>query len=174
MPNTGAFPWAGDIGTSAINEIQALARSSGIAFSATSTYRPGDPGWHGTMNAVDMATSTDQMARLAAYLYQYSPYLLELIHSGGDGYFVKNGERVSASYYGSETVNGHYDHVHCASTLSALRAAATGDQTIPNDKDASVITGSGQTVGSRLLGCLPTAALIGLASLGGIIWTIHP
>lgn len=170
MPNTGGFPWTGDIGTSSIAEIQALARSSGIAFSATSTYRPGDPGWHGTMNAVDMATSTDQMARLAAYLYQYSAYLLELIHSGGDGYFVKNGERVTASYFGAQTVSEHYDHVHCASTVSALRAASTGDKAIPSGADADKIPGrGGDTIGSRLLGCLPTTALIGLTTLGGII-----
>lgn len=160
-----AFPWSSDVGTSSINEIQALARSSGISFTATSTYRPGDPGYHGSMNAVDMASSAQNMKDLAAYLYQYSAYLLELIHSNGD-FFVKNGKRVDAAFYGAQTVSEHFDHVHCATTVSALRAASTGGDVIPANQTTA-------TKPSRL-GCLPTATIatliMAITSIGGVIW----
>jgi len=168
MPNTGSYQWTSDIGTSSIPDIQALARSSGVAFTTTSTYRNEPGSWHNYSNAVDMASTTAGMVQLAAYLYQYSPYLLELIHSGGSGFFVKNGQRVTADFYGAQTVSEHYDHVHCAATVSALLAASNGDKVIP--------AGDGSQIPkTKKLGCLPQAAVIlmsGTITLGGIVWTI--
>jgi hypothetical protein len=65
------------------------------------------------------------MAQIAAGFYGISNRLLELIHSGGGGFFVKNGARVGASYYASE-IAGHYDHVHVAANASALGFARGG------------------------------------------------
>lgn len=62
------------------------------------------------------------MVKLAAFFQKLTPFLKELIHSGGGGFFVKNGRPVPRSDYGSE-VAGHYDHVHGAATLEALRNA---------------------------------------------------
>src|SRR6185295_10800233 len=42
------------------------------------------------------------------------------IHSGGPGWFVKNGARVGGGFYGAETVADHYDHVHVAANNNAL------------------------------------------------------
>lgn len=164
------FPWSSDVGTSSITAIEALARSSGITFTVTSTFRAGDPGYHGKSNAVDMASSTASMDRLAAYLYQYSPYLLELIHSstaGPDngGWFVKNGVR--GYHYPADIVSQHYNHVHCATTMSALQAASSGKLAIP----AGTVTAA-----TTLKGCLPKAAasmIIMANTIGGALWMLH-
>lgn len=161
-----AFPWTSDVGVSSITAIQALARSSGVQFSTTSSYRPGDPGYHGKSNAVDMATSTTEMAKLAAYLYQYSPYLLELIHSGGSGFFVKNGVR--GYDYGATIRSQHYNHVHCATTLSALKAASGGGLAIP----ATGVSAGSPPAGGCLAKATPVA--VGIITLtytiGDILW----
>lgn len=177
MPDAGQFQWRFDIGTSSLNGIEALARSSGVSFSVTSGYRPGDPGYHGSQNAEDLASSTENMAQLAAYLYQYSPYLLELIHSdqnqSGGGWFVKNGERVNANYYGAKTVSEHYNHVHVATTPSALQAASMGAMVI-NDPSQPANTGG------KKAGCLPTATATAAATLvlvltviGEYLWVLR-
>jgi hypothetical protein len=156
------FPWEGDVGVSSIAQITALAKSSGVAFSISSAYRSGDPGFHGKHNAIDMVTSRDNMRELAAYLYQYSPYLLELIHSNGP-YFVKRGIR--GYHYSDSVVAGHWDHVHCAATLSGLKAAAAGDLVIPS--------GQAQQVSTKptITGCLPTAVLAAAPIIiGGATW----
>lgn len=169
-PSTGKFPYASDVGTRSIEGIESLARLSGVPISVSSTVRTDDPGsWHYYQNAVDMVASTASMVVLAAYLYQYSAYLLELIHSGGDGYFVKNGERVSRAYYGDTIVAQHYNHVHCATTMSALQAIASNG--------ADIIPAGAQNVVKTASGCLKpaaTTAIITIASIGSIIWTVHP
>lgn len=153
------FQFASDVGQSSITAIQALSRSSGVTFSVTSSYRPGDPGYHGSSNAVDMATSATQMVKLASYLYQYSPYMLELIHSGGPGFFVKDGQRDYR--YPSDIVAQHFSHVHAAMTLSGLRAASDGGMVIPAD---SVSTGT------TAKGCLaPSAATTATVATGLIV-----
>ena len=167
MPDT--FPYAGDVGRNSITAIEALARSSGVNYTVSSDYRPGDPGYHGKMNAVDMVTSTVSMVTLAAYLYQYSAYLLELIHSGGDGYFVKNGKRVDRNFYGDTIVAQHYNHVHCAATISGLLAAShNGSDIIPAG------AGDGLKTAAGCLKPAATTAIITIASIGGIVWTLHP
>lgn len=172
MPDAGTFQWRFDIGQSSLNGITALARSSKVDFSVSSGYRPGDPGYHGFQNAEDLTSSTENMAQLATYLYQYSAYLLELIHSDqaapGGGWFVKNGKRVDANYYGAKTVSEHYNHVHVATTLSALQAASLG-QLIITDPNSPA------NPGGQKAGCLTTAAtamIIPLLTLGGYLWRI--
>lgn len=54
---------------------------------------------------------------LAAFLYSSSTRITELIHthiSGHSGWYVKNGGRVSAKFYGAATVAAHENHVHFA------------------------------------------------------------
>lgn len=129
------FQWDSDIGTTSIEGIKALQRSSGITLSVVSSYRPGDPGLHGQMNAVDFVGSAQAMAQVSAYLYQYSEFLLELIHTDytapGGGWYAKNGKRVPQSFYdgpdittGGNIIRGHVDHIHVATTMSALVAAS--------------------------------------------------
>lgn len=110
--------------------IVALQNMSGIPFTVSSTYRPGSPDWHGRAMAVDSFSSASNMAGLASWLTRFTPFLLELIHSGGGGFYVKNGRRVSSSFYGPSVVSGHYDHVHTAMTNQGINqalAAATYD-----------------------------------------------
>lgn len=122
-----AFQYAKDVGQDSVPALLALARSSGIPFSVSSTYRPGDPLYHGKHNAVDLTGTKVNMQQLAAYLYQYSPYLLELIHSNGS-YFVSNGKRLATM--SPRIVADHWDHVHLAATNSGIKAAGHGN-TIP-------------------------------------------
>lgn len=168
MPNTGTYQWTTDIGQPSTAQIEALARSSKVPFTVTSSYRNEPTSWHGYHNAVDMASTTVNMINLAAYLYQYSTYLLELIHSGGDGYFVKNGQRVTAAFYGSDVAD-HFDHVHCAATVSALLAASRGKDVIP--AGAGGQADADKTLRSKL-GCLPATAVVGLTLIGGTLWTV--
>lgn len=108
--------------------IIALGRRSGIPFNVTSTFRPGSRSQSGRLDnhslgmAVDMASSVSNMVKLATWFSRFTPYLKELIHSGGGGFFVKNGRRVPASFYGSE-IAGHFNHVHVAASNAALANA---------------------------------------------------
>jgi tape measure domain-containing protein len=122
---TGLF--AGD-NTPSASAIIRMAKSFGIPFSVTSTTRaPGALGYNGDYHqqgkAVDFVSPN--MAKLAAAFYKYSGSLLEEIHSGGSGYFVKNGKRVGRDYYGAEVAK-HYDHVHIAATAAAIDNALGG------------------------------------------------
>jgi hypothetical protein len=111
---------------SSIGAILALAQRFYSGAAVSSGYRPGDPGWHGTGLAADIIGGGPAgMAQIAAGFYGISGRLLELIHSGGGGFFVKNGARVGASYYASE-IAGHYDHVHVAANANALGMANGG------------------------------------------------
>jgi hypothetical protein len=110
------------MGAQSFNNIIALARKSGIPFNVSSTLRNTND-YHGRGLAVDMYSSADNMAKLARWMYRLSNYELELIHSGGGGFFVKNGKRVGAGYYGAKTVGEHFNHVHAAMTNPAITAA---------------------------------------------------
>lgn len=86
----------------------------------TSTYRPGDPGHHGTGNAVDFSNGTDstpQMRTAAQFFYKsYGPGLFEIIHSPFNNN-VKNGKNVGDGFgfYGAGIMGQHRNHVHVAS-----------------------------------------------------------
>jgi hypothetical protein len=112
---------AAGLGAVSYPAIIALARQSGVPFTVSSTQRNSND-YHGRGLAVDMYDSVANMVRLARHFYRMSAYELELIHSGGGGFFVKNGKRVGAGFYGSEVAN-HYNHVHVAMTNPAVAAA---------------------------------------------------
>lgn len=160
------FAYSTDVGTASYNNIVSFARRSGIAFSVTST-TTGDhaeKSYHYSGNAVDLASSAGQMQALAEWLIGYAPYELELIHSGGKGYFVKDGKIVPASFYGATTVSQHYNHVHIAMTNSGITAALSGGSVAPtNATDVS------QPISTGPRGCLGTVTTA-VASIGGIAW----
>lgn len=140
--NTTGFPYAKDVGVDSIAGIQLLARSSGVEIKVVSSFRAGANGYHGTHNAVDFGGSQGTQRYLAAYLYQFSAFILELIHTDpgvrGGGFYVHNGQKVPQSFYNgpdvdnprSNIIEGHRDHVHCAMTMSGLRAASANSEQI--------------------------------------------
>jgi hypothetical protein len=134
-----SFPYGGDIGVDSIPGLTALANSSGITLAVVSSFRPGDLGYHGSQNAIDLAGSAESMRIVAAYLLQYAPYLLELIHTNsampGGGAYVHNGVVVPQAFFdgpdittGGNIIQGHRDHVHLAATMSGLQAAAASSE----------------------------------------------
>ncbi len=119
MPGGGDANLGGPSGNS-IARILQWGRMFYPGAAVSSGYRPGDPGYHGAGLAADLiGGGAAGMAQMAAGFYGMSGRLMELIHSGGGGFFVKNGARVGASFYASE-IAGHYDHVHVAANNNAL------------------------------------------------------
>lgn len=111
----GGFAGGGVIGS-----ITGLVNKHFPGMTITSTLRPGDPGHHGSGNAVDFSDGTDStpgMRRAAQWFYaNYGKGLYELIHSPFNNN-VKNGQNVGDGFglYGAGTMNGHRNHVHVAS-----------------------------------------------------------
>ncbi|MBB5869079.1 LysM repeat protein [Allocatelliglobosispora scoriae] len=117
------------------------------------------PGWdfHVDKKAVDFALAQNAagqkaMRDFARWMHQYSGYLLELIHttpfSDDNGFYVKNGKKVSESFYGPATSAAHMNHVHVAANLDdaqrllvKLQAsgakAATGKESASKAKKAT-------------------------------------
>jgi hypothetical protein len=131
LPDVTSFPYGKGVGIPSWQAIINLAGTSGIPFNVSSTVRTaqliGHPDYHNTGNAVDLTASQANMVKLAQWFESnYTPYMLELIHSGGGGFFVKNGKQVTASFYGADTVSQHYNHVHIAMTNDGVNAAHTG------------------------------------------------
>lgn len=166
------FPFATDVGQQSYPAIIDFAHTSGVPFTVSSTYRPGDPGYHGKGNAVDAYSSDANMVKLAAWWTQYTPFLLELIHSGGGGFFVKNGKPVDAGYYGSSVVSQHYNHVHVAITNSGLSAARVGKYPPVPGGAGTTIPASAPFVQSK--GCLMPTLTAASMIIGSVSWlTIH-
>lgn len=166
------FAYASDVGTHSYQAIIDFEHTSGIPFTVSSTYRPGDPGYHGKGNAVDAYSTAANMVKLAQWWEQYTPFLLELIHSGGGGYFVKMGKTVSASYYGSAVVSQHYNHVHVAVTNSGLNAIRSGVPAIGAVPAGQLVTSVSRP--ARGKGCLLPATGAAVSILGSAAWiTIH-
>lgn len=152
---------------SSIGAILALAQSFYPGAAVSSGYRPGDPGWHGTGLAADIIGGGPAgMAQIAAGFYSISGRLLELIHSGGGGFFVKNGQRVGADYYASE-IAGHYDHVHVAANANALGFANGG--VIPEPIWGVGKSGRRYTFGERG----PETVTPGIGGPGGFQFTVN-
>ena len=111
----GGFANGGVIGS-----ITRVVRENFPMMTITSTYRPGDPGHHGTGNAVDFSNGTDTtpaMQAAAKFFHDnYGPGLFELIHSPSP-FNIKNGRNVGDGFglYGAGTMNAHRNHVHIAS-----------------------------------------------------------
>ncbi len=121
MPS-GGFGLGSD-NRNSISAIMAMARRFNPAARLSSGYRPGERTYHGRGLAADIiGGGASGMARTARGFYGISGRLLELIHSGGGGYFVKHGRRVGASYYRS-ILGQHYSHVHVAARRDGLAGA---------------------------------------------------
>jgi phage-related protein len=97
-----------------INELIAYARKSGAPVRVTSSYRPGDPGWHGKRKAVDFGGFNQN--KLAQHFMGIGKNLLELIHTTNSRFYgVKNGKAVGRGYYGGQ-VPLHRNHLHAAAS----------------------------------------------------------
>lgn len=119
------FKYGGDVGQNSVLGMTLFAKSTGIPFTISNAegMASGATSYHARNNAIDMVSSAGNMQALAKELYWYSEFWLELIHSGGMGYFVKNGKRVPGSFYGAAIIQQHYSHVHFAATPSGVAAA---------------------------------------------------
>lgn len=183
MGDTGhsadSWKYGKDIGAPpSFQKIMEVEKSSGIAITSQSSGFTGNPGrgsghvansYHYWGNAVDSSSSAGNMAALAKWIYdRYWAQTLELIHSGGGGFFVHNGVKVAGSYYGATLVSQHYNHVHWAITMSGLAAGGAGtsssgtitqdqaDQaskynTVTTAAKTSIKSGCGATAGAGLL-----------------------
>lgn len=102
-----------------IDSITGIVAEKFPGMSITSTYRPGDPGHHGTGNAVDFSDGTDSTPAMRAaaqyFADNYGAGLLELIHSPFNNN-IKNGQSVGDGFgfYGAGTMAAHRNHVHIA------------------------------------------------------------
>lgn len=182
---TTAFAYGDGIGTKSYPAIEAFAaRFTGAQLTVTQENPLGSGGFHGTGNAVDFSdggnAGTPTMDAFAQYWYQYSDYLLELIHTNsGDhttGYYVKNGVRVAGSFYGASLELQHENHVHVAATNHGIMAAMAGGQPTVNplqlpgsDPQGTIISPASltaQTVGSL-------NPLSGVASLYNFVTDPH-
>lgn len=103
-----------------VASISDIVRKNFPMMTITSTYRAGDPGHHGTGNAVDFSNgfdTTPQMQAATKWFHDnYGSGLYELIHSPSQ-FNVKNGQNVGDGFglYGAGTMNEHRNHVHIAS-----------------------------------------------------------
>lgn len=144
MGNTGhgadSWKYGQDIGAPpSYAKIMEVEKATGIAITSQSSSFTGNLGkgsghvsnsYHYWGNAVDASSSAGNMASLAKWIYEnYWASTLELIHSGGGGFFVHNGVKVAGSYYGATLVSQHYNHVHWAITMSGLAAGPGGGGT---------------------------------------------
>jgi hypothetical protein len=104
----------GSLGTGgwAVDKIINLAKASKIPFRVTSSYRPGDPLYHGSGRAVDFGGFNQD--KFAQYWLTMQGALLELIHrSNTRDYGVSNG-RTYAKGSNNQLLNEHRNHVHVA------------------------------------------------------------
>jgi TP901 family phage tail tape measure protein len=93
-----------------------LRNNSSVPHRITSTYRAGDPGFHGKNRAVDFAgprpsRDSDQLLAINQALLPIAKTLSELIYSGPGGQSYKNG---ALHAYSSSVRADHHDHVHAA------------------------------------------------------------
>lgn len=87
-----------------------LAKSSGIPFSVSNAYRPGDPLWHGSGRAVDFGGFNQD--RLAHFFLSMRPRILELIHSTALGNYGVSRGRLNDM--GPKLWGEHKNHLHVA------------------------------------------------------------
>ena len=163
-----AFAYGGDVGTPSYTEVENFCRGLGVSFTVSSDLRSdGSNSYHNTGNAADLTSSAGQMSQLAKILWSnYYPYMLELIHSGGSGYFVKDGKQVSASFYGADTVSQHYDHVHVAMTVSGVTAARAA-----GGRGTGASVSNADYVDTMKTGCLPLILVSGgIMIIGELLW----
>lgn len=174
------FAYAKDVGVHSYLSIEAFANRSGIPHTVVSDFRPGsititgNVSYHARGNAVDFGSSKANMQAFAGWWEGFAPYILELIHSGGKGYFVHNG--VSNYKYSSAVVNQHYDHVHVAITNSGLAAAgASGgvpaSALIPlQTLSGGVKQGAGCAIPAGMVSLIGGSGIWGMTELAQWIW----
>lgn len=113
-------------GGTSINRIIAIARNNGFgreANSVTSTFRPGDPGYHGQGKAVDFGGYNQ--TRFADFWLRNGGGLLELIHQSTSGrrWAVKKGiagyQGYNSLFSSSDDSTAHRNHVHVAMNADA-------------------------------------------------------
>jgi muramidase (phage lysozyme) len=101
----------------AIDQFTPVAKKFGLQ--VTSSYRPGDPGYHGKNMARDYSNDsvgrgTPQQLAFAQHLAKsYGSSLKQLIYTPL-GFGIANGKKVGLDYWGPSTNSIHYDHVHVA------------------------------------------------------------
>ena len=102
---------------SGVDSFTSIASQYGL--SLTSSYRSGDPGYHGKNRARDYSNDavgrgTPQQLAFAKHLSEkYGSSLTQLIYTPL-GYGIANGKKVGLDYWGSSTNAQHYHHVHVA------------------------------------------------------------
>jgi len=102
---------------SSVGQFDAIASKFGLAM--TSSYRPGDPGFHGKNRARDYSNDSvgngtpQQLAFAKELVKQYGSSLAQLIYTPL-GFGIANGKRVGLDYWGAATNAAHYHHVHVA------------------------------------------------------------
>jgi len=113
----------------------------------TSDYRPGDTGYHGKSQALDVGAPGDdpgRLAEVAAWVGSNYSNSTELIHNPNGS--IKYGKAVPPSFWGAETWAQHANHVHWA-----------------NDRDPSLNSGNLLgTIGSNISGAV--SSLLGAAA----------
>jgi hypothetical protein len=117
---TSPVGMTGPLGTQRAGNVDAFnAMAQRFGLSLTSSFRAGDPGYHGKNRARDysndsIGTGTPQQLAFAKYLVQnYGSSLSQLIYTPL-GFGIANGKRVPLSYWGDSTNAQHYHHVHVA------------------------------------------------------------
>lgn len=94
-----------------------------------SNFRPGDSGYHGRGQALDVGAAGNNIARLseaATWIADNFGNSTELIF--GPGPNIKNGKNVGdgLGVYGASTMSQHYNHVHWANDRDPAKNATTG------------------------------------------------
>lgn len=110
-----------------VSSILAVAKKFDKNAVVSSGTRPGATGPTGNKDYHNMGMAADligNMTAIAEGFYGIPGSLLEEIHA--PSWFVKNGNKVGASYYGADVVNEHYNHVHIAARKDAMQAILTG------------------------------------------------
>jgi len=94
----------------------------------TSAYRPGDPGFHGKGEAIDIGWSGNDQGHLmpiaAALVAKYGRNSSEIIHNPNGS--VQDGHNVPSSVWGPAVWAQHASHVHWAMTPAELLTAPGG------------------------------------------------
>ena len=109
-----------ELGTGSVTDVDKFTSvASKYGLSLTSSYRPGDRGYHGKNRARDysndsVGNGTPQQLEFAKHLAkQYGSSLTQLIYTPL-GFGIANGKRVGLDYWGDKTNSEHYHHVHVA------------------------------------------------------------
>lgn len=94
---------------------KSLWNAVNIAFpnaTLNSAYRPGDSGYHGKAQAIDIG---GPMQQVADWIYRTYPGSAQLIYGPGPVIAEGNTDQGYARHYFRDDLAGHYDHVHWAS-----------------------------------------------------------